>query len=194
MWQQIENMGFLNYVFSFSCWNISLEKISGLMIMEKKELYIFVIKCFMIHTYTLIKFFFLFFLAKVKHMLLRKVFHWHSSGSCLVYLSTKQNVKGLYFYKSNYISKQLVIIYHVALYWTKMLFSAWLLEVMICIHKSVKYSNMYLLFCLIAENNTPCWNTWRFGLNDLTCQFSDIYIHLLTQNTAYTHANTKYLF
>lgn len=75
MWQQIENMGFLNYVFSFSCWNISLEKISGLMIMEKKELYIFVIKCFMIHTYTLIKFFFLFFLAKVKHMLLRKVFH-----------------------------------------------------------------------------------------------------------------------
>ena len=173
MWQQIENMGFLNYVFSFSCWNISLEKISGLMIMEKKDLYIFLIKCFMIHTYTLIKFF-SFFLAEVKHMLLREVFHRHSSGSCLVYLSTKQNVKGLYFYKSNYISKQLVVVYHVALHWTKMLFSAWSLEVIICIHKSVCIFSFASLGKIIL-----CWNTWRFELKDLTCQFSDIHIHLL---------------
>lgn len=85
MWQQIENMGFLNYVFSFSCWNISLEKISGLMIMEKKDLYIFLIKCFMIHTYTLIKFFFL-FLAEVKHMLLREVFHVDTPLAAALYI------------------------------------------------------------------------------------------------------------
>lgn len=103
--------------------------------------------------------FFSSFLAKVKHMLLRKVFHQHFSGGCLVYLSTKQNVKGLYFYKSNYISKHLII-YHAASCWIKMLFSAWLLEVMICIYKSVKYSNIYL-YCLIWENNSHCWNTWR---------------------------------
>lgn len=82
------------------------------MIVEKKYLYIFLIKGFMIHTYTLITF--SSFLAKVRHMLLRKVFHPHFSGSFLVYLSTKQNVKGLYFYKSNNASKQLVVIYHAA--------------------------------------------------------------------------------
>lgn len=170
MWQQIENMGFLNYVFSFSCWNTSLEKISGLMIMEKKDLYIFLIKCFMIHTCTLIKFccfFFFFFLAKVKHMLLRKALHRHLSGGGLVYLSTKQNVKGLYFCKSNYISKELII-YHVALHWTKMLFSAWLSEAMIYIHKSVKYANIHLLFCLIGENNTGVSG----GLDWMTCHAS----------------------
>lgn len=62
------------------------------MIMEKKYLYIFLIKGFVIHTYTSITF--SSFLAKVRHMLLRKVFHPHFSGSFLVYLSTKQNVKG----------------------------------------------------------------------------------------------------
>lgn len=118
--------------------------------------------------------FFSFFLAEVKHMLLREVFHRHASGSCLVYLSTKQNVEGLYFYKSNYISKQLVVVYHVALHWTKMLFSAWSLEVIICIHKSVCIFSFASLGKIIL-----CWNTWRFELKDLTCQFSDIHIHLL---------------
>lgn len=75
-------------------------KISGLMIMEKKYLYIFLIKGFVIHTYTLITF--SSFLAKVRHELLRKVFHPHFSGSFLVYLSTKQNVKG-------YISIKVII-------------------------------------------------------------------------------------
>lgn len=97
------------------------------------------------------------FLAHVRHMLLRKVFHPHFSGSFLVYWSTKQNVKGLYFYNSNYASEQLVIIYYVASHWTKMLFSAWLLEVMNCIHKLIKYSNIYLC-CSFGENNTPCRN------------------------------------
>lgn len=95
------------------------------------------------------------FLAKVKHMLLRKVFHRHFSGGCLLYLSTKHNVKGFYFYKSNSISKQLVIIYHGVSHLITMLFSAWLWKVMICIHKSVKYSNIYLC-CLIGGNNTLC--------------------------------------
>lgn len=183
MWWQIENMGFLNYVFSFSCWNISLEKISGLMIMEKNNLYIFLIKCFMIPTYTLI-FFFSYFLAKVKHTLLKKVFHQHFSGSCLVYLSTKQNVKGLYFCKSNHISKHLII-YHVASCWTKMLFSAWLLEVMICIYKSVKYSNIYL-YCLTWENNSPCLNTWR--LNSMIWHASfQIFVFVYWYSFTYTH-------
>ena len=135
MWQQIENMGFLNSVFSFSCWNISLEKISGLVIMEKKDLYIFLIKCFMIHTYTLIKFFlFGWSEAYASERRVPSTLLWQLP--CI--FVNKTNVKGLYFYKSNYISKQLVIVYHVALHWTKMLFSAWSLEVMIRIHKSVK--------------------------------------------------------
>lgn len=111
--------------------------------------------------------FFFFFLAKVKHMLLRKALHRHLSGGGLVYLSTKQNVKGLYFCKSNYISKELII-YHVALHWTKMLFSAWLSEAMIYIHKSVKYANIHLLFCLIGENNTGVSG----GLDWMTCHAS----------------------
>lgn len=180
MWWQIENMGFLNYVFSFSCWNISLEKISGLMIMEKKDLYIFLIKCFMIHTYTLITFF-PFFLAKVRRMLLRKVSHRHFSGGCLVYLSTKQNVKELYFYKSNYVFK--AACYYIPCGITLNQDALFCLVVRsddLRSQVSKKNSSIYLLGCLIWENSIPYRNTYRFELDTLTCQFSDICTPLLT--------------
>lgn len=176
MWWQIENMGFLNYVFSFSCWNISLEKISGLMIMEKKDLYIFLTKCFMIHT--LIQFF-LFPWLKWGIRFWEKCSIDTSLASAWSICQQNKMWKNYISIKVITFSKQLVIIYYVALHWTKMLFSAWLLEGMIYFHKLVKNSNIYFLCCLIGENNTPCWNTCRFELNYLTCQFSDLCIHLL---------------
>lgn len=132
---------------------------------------------------------FSFFLARVRHRLLRKVSHRHFLAAAWSICQQNKMWKNYISVKVITFSKQLVIIYHVALHWTKMLFSAWLLEVIIYIHKSVKNSSIYLLCCLIGENNTPCWNTDRFALNKLTCRFSDICTHLLISKIAYRYTN-----